>query len=149
MKVQSLGQQDSLEKEMSTHSSILARKIPWTKEPGRLQSMWLQRIGQNGATKHTHSLVLQTISTKNACPLQKVKSLSRVRLLETPSTAAPHAPLSMGFSRQEYWSGLTCPPPGDLPDPGIRPAFFRCSALVDRFFTINATWETMYVFTHL
>ena len=119
--VQSLGQQDSLEKEMSTHSSILARKIPWTKEPGRLQSMWLQRIGQNGATKHTHSLVLQTISTKNACPLQKVKSLSHVRLLATPWTAAHQAPPSMAFSRQEYGSGLPFPSPGDLPDPGIEP----------------------------
>ena len=34
---------------------------------------------------------------------------------------SPQAPLSMGFSRQEYWSGLPCPPPGDLPDPGIEP----------------------------
>ena len=71
--VQSLGQEDSLEKEMAPHSSTLARKIPWTEESGRLQSMGLQRIGQNGATEHTHRLVLQTISTKNACPLQKVK----------------------------------------------------------------------------
>ena len=36
-------------------------------------------------------------------------------------TVARHAPLSMGFSRQEYWNGLPCPPPGDLPDPGIEP----------------------------
>ena len=39
----------------------------------------------------------------------------------TPWTVACQAPLFMGFSRQEYWSGLTCPPPGDLPDPGIKP----------------------------
>ena len=38
----------------------------------------------------------------------------------TPRTVAHQAPLSMGFSRQEYWSGLPCPPPGDLPDPGIK-----------------------------
>ena len=44
---------------------------------------------------------------------------SRVRLLETPWTVARQAPLSVGFSRQESWSGLPCPPPGDLPDPGI------------------------------
>ena len=43
-RVQSLGQQDPLEKEMATHSSILAWKIPWTEEPGRLQSMGLQRV---------------------------------------------------------------------------------------------------------
>ena len=40
----------------------------------------------------------------------------------TPWTVAQQAPLSMGFSRQDYWSGLTFPPPGDLPDPGIEPA---------------------------
>ena len=51
----------------------------------------------------------------------KVKSLSRVLLSVTPWTVACQAPLSMGFSRQEYWSGLPFPSPGDLPDPGIKP----------------------------
>ena len=51
----------------------------------------------------------------------KVKSLSRVRLLATPWTVAYQAPPPMGFSRQEYWSGLPFPSPGDLPDPGIKP----------------------------
>ena len=51
----------------------------------------------------------------------KVKSLSRVRLFETPWTVAYQASLSMGFSRQEYWSGLPFSSPGDLPDPGIEP----------------------------
>ena len=46
---------------------------------------------------------------------------SRVWLFATPWTSACQAPLSMGFPRQEYWSGLPCPPPGDLPDPGIKP----------------------------
>ena len=45
--------------------------------------------------------------------------LSHVQLFATPWTIANQAPLSMGFSRQEYWSGLPFPPPGDLPDPGI------------------------------
>ena len=49
----------------------------------------------------------------------KVKSLSHVRLFATPWTVGRQAPLSMGFSRQEYWSGLPFPSPGDLPDPGI------------------------------
>ena len=49
------------------------------------------------------------------------KLLSRVRLFETAWTVAYKAPLSMGFSRQEYWSGLPFPSPGDLPDPGIEP----------------------------
>ena len=46
---------------------------------------------------------------------------SRVQLFETPWTVACQAPLSMGFSRQEYWSGLPFPSPGDLPNPGIKP----------------------------
>ena len=50
-----------------------------------------------------------------------VKSLSRVRLFATPWTAAYQVPPSMGFSRQEYWSGLPFPSPGDLPNPGIEP----------------------------
>ena len=52
---------------------------------------------------------------------QVVKSLSRVRLFATPWTVAYQASPSMGFSRQEYWSGLPFPFPGDLPDPGIEP----------------------------
>ena len=51
----------------------------------------------------------------------KVKSLTRVRLFATPWTVAYQASTSMGFSRQEYWSGLPFPSPGDLPDPGIEP----------------------------
>ena len=49
----------------------------------------------------------------------KAKSLSHVQLFGTPWTVARQAPLSMGFSRQEYWSELPFPSPGDLPDPGI------------------------------
>ena len=51
----------------------------------------------------------------------KVKSLSRVRLFVAPWTVAYQAPPSMRFSRQECWSGLPFPSPGDLPDPGIEP----------------------------
>ena len=51
----------------------------------------------------------------------EVKQLSRVRLSATPWTGAYHAPPSMGFSRQEYWSGSPLPSPEDLPDPGIEP----------------------------
>jgi len=52
-----------------------------------------------------------------------------------------HAPLSMGFFRQEYWSGLSCPPPGDLPDPRTEPASLTSPALAGRFFTTSTTWE--------
>ena len=50
-----------------------------------------------------------------------VQSLSHVRLFVTPGTVAHQTPLSMGFSRQDYWSGLPFPSPGDLPNPGIEP----------------------------
>ena len=66
---------------------------------------------------------------------------SHVQLCATPWTAAFQVSLSMGFSRQEYWSGLPCPPPRDLPDPGIEPGSLPSPALAGGFFTINATWE--------
>ena len=59
----------------------------------------------------------------------------------TPRTAALQALLSMGFFRQKYWSGLLCPPPGHLPDPGIEHASIPSPALTGRFFTTSATWE--------
>ena len=60
---------------------------------------------------------------------------SQVRLFVIPLTIASQAPLSMGFSRQEYWSGLPGPPPGDLPDPGIKPESLTSPALAGGFFT--------------
>ena len=53
---------------------------------------------------------------------------------------SPQAPLSMGFSRQEYWSGLPGPLPGDLPDPGTEPMSLMSPALTGRFFTTSTTW---------
>ena len=64
-----------------------------------------------------------------------------VQLFVTQRTVVCQAPLSMGFSRQEYWSELPCPPPGDLPDPGIEPASLMGPALADGFFTTSSTWE--------
>ena len=60
----------------------------------------------------------------------------------TPWTVAHQAPLSMGFSRQEYWSGLSCPPQRDLPNPGTE---LTSPALAGRFFTTSATWEALAV----
>ena len=67
-----------------------------------------------------------------------------VQLFMTPWTLDHQAPLSMGFSRQEYWSGLPCPPPGDLPDPGIDLSLMSV-ALAGGFFTTSATWEAPHV----
>ena len=63
-----------------------------------------------------------------------------------PWTAARQASLSMGFSRQEYWSGLPCSPPEAIPDPGTEPASLRSPALAGGFFTTSATWEAPAVF---
>ena len=81
---------------------------------GRFFSIW--------ATREAYycqwlSLFFKEASFSNVC----VKSLSCVRLFATRETVARKAPLPMGFSRQEYWSGLPFPSPGDLPNPGIEP----------------------------
>ena len=67
--------------------------------------------------------------------------LSHVRFFVTPWSVARQAPLSMEFPRQGYWSGMSCPPPGDLPDSGIEPASVASPALASGFFTTGATWE--------
>ena len=69
------------------------------------------------------------------------KSLSCVWLFATPWMAAHQAPLSMGFSGQGYWSQLPFPPPGNLPDPGIKPGSLLSPALVGGILTTSATWE--------
>ena len=147
--VQSLGRKDQLGKEMATHSSALAWKIPRTEEPVRLQSVESRRVGHDWASSFHFRLTpgytcpcsvgLLVLGGKARTPHWNqnrsppcsslvtlsmhvcAQLLSRVRLLVTPWTVALQAPLSMGFPRQEYWSGLPCPPPGDLPDPGIEP----------------------------
>ena len=67
--------------------------------------------------------------------------LSHVQLYATLWTVAHRAPLSMGFSKQEYWSQLPCPSPGDLPDPGTELSSLTYAALAGGFFTTSATWE--------
>ena len=66
------------------------------------------------------------------------KSLQLCRTLCNPVDCSSPAPLSMGFSRQEYWSGLPCPPLGDLPDTGIEPMSLKSPALAGGFFTTSA-----------
>ena len=64
-----------------------------------------------------------------------------VQLFATLLTIAHQAPVSMGFSRQESWSGLPCLPSGDLPNPGIKPPSFISLALAAGFFNTSTTWE--------
>ena len=80
----------------------------------------------------------------HACVLS---CFSCVQLFVTLWTVDHQAPLPMVFSRQEYWIGLPCPPPGDLPDPGIKPLCLTSPALAGGFFTTNATWEANYIFS--
>ena len=75
----------------------------------------------------------------NAIERKKVKSLIRVRLFATPWTVAHQAPPSMGFSRQEYWSGLPFPSPGDIPDPGIEPRH-NVRPLRHKSFPLSVQW---------
>ena len=98
--VLSLGWEDPLEKEMATHPSILAWRIPWMEEPGGLQSTGLQRVRHNWAT----SLSVYVLS------MWSVMSYS----LWPQWTIDHQDPLSMICPRQEYWSGLAFSPPKNL-----------------------------------
>ena len=73
--------------------------------------------------------------------MSEVKSLSRVPLFEIPWTVAYQAPPSMGSSRQEHWSGLPSPLPGDPSDPGIELVSLRSPVLARGFFTTSIIWE--------
>ena len=121
--VRFLGREDPLEKKMATHSRIFAWRIPWTKEPSRLQSMGSQESDttQQLNQPQFHVYVCVYVCTLIWC--------SCVQLFVTLWTVAHQAPLPMGFSRQEYWSGMPCPLPGDLIDPGIEPKSPAASAL--------------------
>ena len=70
---------------------------------------------------------------------------SHVQLFVTLRTVTHQAPLSMEFSRQEYWSGLPCPPPADFPYSGIEPKSLMFPALAGRFFTTSTTWDAQYI----
>ena len=95
----------------------------------------------------SHFLCLQvSLSCVHACVygcmcVCMLNHFSCVWLCVALWTVAYQAPLSMGFSRQEYWSGFPCPPPRDLLDSGIESTSLRSPALVGRFSTTSITWE--------
>ena len=80
---------------------------------------------------------------KNFCPGRAfhVSVISLSESFAAPWAVARQAPLSMGFSRQEHWSELPRPPPGDVPDPGIGRTSLASPALADGLFTSSAAWE--------
>ena len=112
----------------------------WTGRSGVLQFMGSQRVRHNWVTELNWTVVQilkHTVTTYILLLIKwKWKSLSHVPLFVTPWTEAHQTPLSMEFSRQEYWSGLPFPSPGDLSDPGIKP-----KSPTGTFFTIWATRE--------
>ena len=85
---------------------------------------------------------VQQFKAACACVL---RLFSHVPLCATPWTTVRQAPLSKGFSRQEYWSGLPCPLPGNLPDPRTEPESLVSPALAGRFFTTSAPREALKV----
>ena len=70
---------------------------------------------------------------------------SRVQLFMSLWNIPCQTSLSMGFCKQEYWSGLLCPPPGDLPDPGMEPTSLTSAALADGFFPTSSSWEALFI----
>ena len=72
-----------------------------------------------------------------------LRSISHADAPCNPMDCIPPGSSLQGFSRQEYWSGLSHPPPGDLPNPGIKPTSFKSPALAGRVFNTGATWEAM------
>ena len=87
------------------------------------------------------NLTFRLWEDKRSCFKYVLRCFSHVQLFETLWMVVHHAPLSMGFSRQEYWSGLPCLPPEDLPNPGIKLASLMSPTLAGRFFTTHANWE--------
>ena len=105
------------------------------------QSEWERGMGENGYMFTCDwILLLFTWNYHNIvnwlCVLACLSCSVCVQLFATPWPVAHQTPLSMGFSRQEYSSGLPCPPPGDLPDPGIEPLSLMSPSLSGSFFTI-------------
>ena len=84
------------------------------------------------------------MTANNKCWKVLVAQVMFDSFFATPWTVACQAPLSMRFSRQEYWSGLPFPPPGDFLNPSIEPASSESPALIGIFFTTRPTWEAQY-----
>ena len=145
--VPSLGGEDTLEKEKATHSSIFAWEIPWIEIPGGLQSMesvitqrpnnklWDAKIWLICPRSHSWTVIKLGLDCNWSSPhltaaAAAAKSLQSCPTLCDPMDCSCQAPLSMGFPRQGYWSGLPFPSPGDLPDPGIDPGLLHCRQIL-------------------
>ena len=113
-------------------------ELIWMKELLLQTTPWSQNLRNTIWVKARHKRdILMTLFYKDACLLSR---FSCVWLFATVWTVARQTPLSTGFSRQEHWSGLSCPPPGNLHNPGV----FCVSRIEGGFFTYWATWKAIY-----
>ena len=120
----------------SVHGVFQARTLEWVATSFSRGSSWLRGWTQVSSFLATiHYCVLLV-------PLCMLSCFSLVQLFATPWTVTRQSPLSVGFPRQEYWSGLPSLLSGDLPDPRIELASHASPALTGRFFTTSATWES-------
>ena len=108
---------------------------PQLQDPQRRQKLACSvcPLDLNGPAEEASLPQTYTYSRGHTVQPVTARVLSRVRLLATPGTVAHQAPLSVGFSRQEHWSGLPFPSPGDLPNPGIEPTSLESPASAGRF----------------
>ena len=105
---------------------------------GKLVSHYGEQYGVSFKKKTKNRL---TVWSSNPALGHVLSCFSRVQLFVTLWSVACHVSLSMEFFKQQYWSGLPCPSPGDLPNPGIKPAFLMSPTLAGRLFTTNTTWQ--------
>ena len=111
----------------------------------RSLTTWKDGVGSGGEGAQREGtrvcLRLMRVDVWQCMCTRVLSRFSRVPLFATPWTVARQAPLSLGFSRQEYWSGVLCSPPGDLLNPRIESASPTSLALAGGFSTASTTWE--------
>ena len=100
------------------------RTVPWSTAPAA--SHGSSHVNVTPWTSAHQIFILHMTATLASTVLGLVTQLCPILCDPVGWTVALQAPLSMGFSRQEYWGGLPCPPPGDLPNPGIKPCLQHC-----------------------
>ena len=103
---------------------------------GKIQIIWIP-VAHVSTWAQSQSLIIVSNELAQMC------SFGTNSLWPHGLYVARQAPLSMGFSQQEYWSVMPFPPPGDLPDPGIEPASLTSPALAGGLFTTSATWDAL------
>ena len=123
----------------SVHQISQARMLEWVAISYPKQINRRNKIRNQKVWLCQTLILLQNEFSIGLCACRHI--FSCVQLCAMLWTVARQAPLSMGFSRQEYWSGLPFPSPGDFPDPGIKPMCLMSLALTSSFFTTSTTLE--------